>query len=72
MDAGAAMPTVMTHAVVGLALGRIFTARRMPRIWFWDVLVVLSILPDIDVLAFQFNIPYESPLGHREIGRAHV
>ncbi len=27
--------------------------------------IVSSILPDIDVLAFQLGIPYEAPLGHR-------
>ena len=26
---------------------------------------VLSILPDLDVIAFTFGIPYESPWGHR-------
>jgi len=59
------MPTIITHAVVGLALGRLYTARRMPRVWYWDVLVILAILPDIDVLAFRFDIPYEAMLGHR-------
>jgi inner membrane protein len=55
----------MTHAVVGLALGRLFTARRMPRIWFWDALVILAILPDLDIISFRLGIPYEDILGHR-------
>jgi inner membrane protein len=59
------MPTVMTHAAFAFGLGRIFTARRMPRVWFWDILIVLSILPDLDILAFRLGIPYENPFGHR-------
>src|SRR5262249_21263781 len=59
------MPTVMTHAAFAFGLGRIFTARRMPRVWYWDVLIVLSILPDLDILAFRLGIPYEAPFGHR-------
>jgi inner membrane protein len=57
------VPTALTHAVVGL--GRLFTARKMPRVWFWDMLIVLSIGADIDILAFKFGIPYEAFLGHR-------
>src|SRR5262245_42595987 len=59
------MPTAMTHAVVGLGLGRLFTARRMPRVWFWDMLLILSIGADIDIFAFKLGIPYGAFLGHR-------
>jgi inner membrane protein len=58
------MPTVMTHAAVGLALGRVFTARKMPPL-FWGCAAVLPVLPDLDVLAFRLGVPYASPLGHR-------
>lgn len=58
------MPTVMTHAAVAVGLGRIFTARRMPLL-FWGIAVGLAILPDIDVLAFRYGIPYGAFLGHR-------
>lgn len=30
---------------------------------------LLSLLPDLDVLAFRYGIPYEAPFGHR--GAAH-
>ena len=56
------MPTVMTHAVVGLALGRVFTARPMPR-RFWLVVALLPVLPDLDVIAFALGIPYEGRRG---------
>lgn len=58
------MPTVMTHAVVGLGLGKLFTARKMPAV-FWWLAALLPMAPDLDVLAFRFGIPYESSWGHR-------
>jgi inner membrane protein len=60
----AAMPTIMTHAAVGLGLGRLFTARRMPPL-FWTLAAVLPVVPDLDVIAFAFGIPYEAAWGHR-------
>jgi inner membrane protein len=54
----------MTHAVVAVGLGKIFTARKMPWL-FWELTVALSVLPDLDVLAFNLGIPYEAVLGHR-------
>jgi inner membrane protein len=58
------MCTAITHAAVALGLGRVLTARRLPLL-FWETAVVLSVLPDIDVLAFNVGIPYDHPLGHR-------
>ncbi|OAI46244.1 hypothetical protein AYO44_11745 [Planctomycetaceae bacterium SCGC AG-212-F19] len=59
------MPTIVTHAVVGLALGRLFTVRKMPRLAFWGMLAGLAMLPDIDVLGHRLGIPYGDVLGHR-------
>jgi inner membrane protein len=59
------MPTIITHAVVALGLGRLFTARKMPRLAFWGALVGLAIVPDIDVLWLRFGVPYGAMLGHR-------
>jgi inner membrane protein len=58
------MPTIMTHAAVGLGLGRVFTSRRLPPL-FWVLCAALPMLPDADVLAFRLGIPYRSPFGHR-------
>jgi inner membrane protein len=58
------MPTIMTHAVVGLGLGRLFTGRPM-RPLFWAVVAVLPVVPDLDVLAFGLGVPYGAPWGHR-------
>lgn len=58
------MPTVMTHAVVGLGLGKCFAVRKMPFL-FWELAFILPMVADLDVLAFKFGIPYESQWGHR-------
>lgn len=59
------MPSI-GHLAVGLAGARI---RRVPknvssRVWV-PALVVLSYLPDADILAFRFGVPYQEPFGHR-------
>jgi hypothetical protein len=58
------MPTVMTHAALAVGLGRIFTGRPLPLL-FWCMTGSLAMLPDIDVLAFRFGIPYGAVFGHR-------
>jgi len=59
------MPSV-GHIAVGLAAAR---ARRAPAgvpAAAWVVLlVVCPCLPDLDIIAFSFGIPYEAPFGHR-------
>lgn len=60
------MPTAFTHCVVALALAKAIPIMPLStRFWVYSVLV--SILPDIDVIAFSFGIPYEHVLGHRGI-----
>ncbi len=58
------MATVFTHSLVGVALTPLVptAVRRWPAM---VVLVLLPVLPDLDVIAFSFGIPYEHPLGHR-------
>lgn len=58
------MPTIFTHAAVGLGLARVFTARPMPAL-YWGLAAALPMVPDLDVLAFKFGIPYENVYGHR-------
>lgn len=36
-----------------------------PRLRSWLLLGALSLLPDADVLAFGFGVPYGAPFGHR-------
>ena len=58
------MASVFTHAFVAAALTPLAPAPA-PRWRLCVVLVVLSVLPDLDVIGFRFGIPYEHPLGHR-------
>ena len=58
------MPTIFSHPAVpfalGIGLGKKFVSRRLLLAG-----VVASILPDLDVVAFSFGIPYEHEFGHR-------
>jgi inner membrane protein len=63
------MPTIIGHAVSGLALSafppvRLFSPR--------DLLLGLTcaVLPDIDSLGFRLGIPYAHPLGHRGLSHS--
>ena len=63
------MPTVMTHAAVGVALGTLtsFPARRR---LFWIVSAALPMLPDLDVIGLAFGIRFHSMWGHRGISHS--
>ena len=58
------MPTIFSHPAVPLALGfglgKEIVSRRL-----LFAGVAASILPDLDVAAFSFGIPYEHQFGHR-------
>jgi inner membrane protein len=56
------VPTIFTHPAVPLGLSPWF--RRVPRSAV-ILAAVASALPDVDVLAFRYHVPYESPFGHR-------
>lgn len=63
------MPTVFTHAVSALALGTVLLpagAGLRP----WSLGIVCAALPDLDVLAFAFGIPYSAMLGHRGLSHS--
>jgi inner membrane protein len=58
------MPTILTHSVVPLALGSgLGRAAISRRLLIFGV--AGSMLPDLDVLAFHFGIPYAAEFGHR-------
>ena len=59
------MASVLTHALVGSALGQA-AERGWRRDWrFWGLVVTCSILPDIDSIGFHSGIPYSALWGHR-------
>lgn len=59
------MPSFFAHAVSALPLARAFSGRDFRKLAWWSA--VCAVLPDADVLAFEFGIPYESIWGHRGI-----
>lgn len=65
------MASAFGHAFAALAMGSAFgkplTSRK-----FWLLGMVCSVLPDADVLAFKFGIPYESIWGHRGFTHSFV
>src|SRR5438552_1401072 len=59
------MPSV-GHVAVGLAAARLKGIPDGFTTWSWaSLLVVLSALPDVDVVAFLLGIPYGAPFGPR-------
>jgi inner membrane protein len=60
------MPTIMTHAVVGIAVASIVPPRRRPRL-LGTVSAGLAMLPDVDVLAFPLGVPHGSMWSHRGV-----
>jgi inner membrane protein len=59
------MPSI-GHLAVGLAAARVTRRPDGPSPWAWSfLLIVLSFLPDADVIAFRLGIPYGAPYGHR-------
>ena len=58
------MPTIITHAAVGVALAQVGPAA-LSRKRLSFSLAVFSVIPDLDVVAFHFQIPYSHWLGHR-------
>ena len=58
------MATIITHALLGSSLS-LFRPAQVSRIRLTLVLALLPVIPDLDVIAFTFGIPYAHPLGHR-------
>jgi inner membrane protein len=58
------MPSAISHIIAGASLGySLYGGRR--RVFFFFLAAFISILPDLDVLAFGFGIPYGDIFGHR-------
>jgi inner membrane protein len=55
----------LAHVIVGMAGGRALDRSPRPSLRAILALVALSLLADLDVLAFRLGIPYAAPFGHR-------
>lgn len=58
------MPSVFSHAVVGLSLGICFYKPGMPKT-VWIAGALCACVPDLDVIGFSFGVPYGDFWGHR-------
>ena len=58
------MPTILTHPAVPLAIGLGLGSNIIPRRLLVTGMIA-SIVPDFDVIGFQFGVPYGSEFGHR-------
>ena len=57
------MASLFGHGIVGFTLAKVIDVKRAK--WLVLFAVASAILPDLDVIAFNFGIPYTHPLGHR-------
>ncbi len=58
------MASAFSHAASALALTSVFAPGGL-RARFYALAILLSILPDFDVISFRLGIAYENPYGHR-------
>lgn len=58
------MASMFAHAVVAVTIGKVLQNKPLPR-RFWVLMLVSTVLPDIDVIGFAFGIEYGDFLGHR-------
>ena len=59
------MASAFTHAFFALALGRVYASASDSPARFWLLSALCAVMPDADVIAFVFRIPYGDVLGHR-------
>ena len=59
------MASIFTHPVVAIAFSPWVNTPNKRKVIISGI--ILSIFPDIDVVAFKFGIPYEHMFGHRGI-----
>ena len=57
------MPTIFSHALTATAAAQWWPGALPKRFWTWTA--VCAMLPDVDVIAFAFGIPYGDMFGHR-------
>jgi inner membrane protein len=58
------MPSAIGHIIAASSIGYALNNRERSGL-FWFLIILISVLPDLDVLAFRLGIPYAHPLGHR-------
>ncbi|WP_374693704.1 metal-dependent hydrolase [Microbulbifer sp. TB1203] len=61
------MASAFSHVIIPAVIYAAFKSGSI-NIRLLVVAAALSVLPDLDVVAFKFGIPYESQWGHRGFG----
>ncbi len=65
------MPTIITHALTGYLATHVFRSKELRRsLVLWSLLC--PVIPDLDVIAFAFGIPYGDFWGHRGFSHSLV
>ena len=64
------MASLFGHAAAGLAISNVFRLKSNFTTPMLVVGIVLSLLPDADMLGFYLGVPYESMWGHRGISHS--
>lgn len=59
------MATAFTHALIGASL--VGTVPHPARVRVAIALAAVAVMPDADIIAFRWGIPYEHMLGHRGV-----
>jgi len=59
------MASLVTHALVGAALGQAANPELRKRRSFWVLAVLCAVLPDFDVIGFPVGVHYGDLWGHR-------
>ena len=57
------MASLFGHGILAYTISKVIDQKDLKRLTL--LAIVSSILPDADVMAFSFGIPYEHILGHR-------
>ena len=65
------MASIFGHALISVALGTSFS-KKLKSAKFWLLGIVCSIIPDADVIGFNYGIKYASFWGHRGFTHSFV
>ena len=57
------MGSILGHGIVAYTLSRVIDKNNISLLLI--LAIASSIMPDLDIIAFKLDIPYEHPLGHR-------
>ena len=60
------MASVLSHPAIALGLGPLFASKGVER-RAWALGAACAVAPDIDVIGFDYGIPYGDLFGHRGI-----